>query len=98
MKEIDLRTALERRRQQLELTFRELQKKTKLGYNTVRRVFKTPFEVRFRSILTVCEAMGCGLGFSIENQIPDDIESGTQPPPEEVIEDLKNRESTESGD
>lgn len=96
MTNTELRTALERRRQDLRMSYREIQKRTSVGYNTVRRVFKDPFSVGFKTVLMVCETLGCTLMFSIENLIPDDIESGTQPPHEEVVEELHKRDGDDA--
>lgn len=90
MTSIELRTALERRRQDLKLSYRVLQKRTGLGYNTVRRIFTDPFACGFKNVLIVCETLGCCLVFTVEHQIGDEIVSGTQPPLDEVVQGLKN--------
>ena len=95
MTSIELRTALERRRQELGMSYRDIQRRTTLGYNTVRRAFTNPFTVHFKNILMICETMACTLLFSIENQMPDEIESGTQPPAEMVMKELKQRDASD---
>lgn len=88
----ELKKQLRDRQKELKLSFRDLQARTGLGYNTVRRVFDNPFQCRFQSVLIVCETMGCSVAFAVENNIADDVESGTQPPPEQVIKELKGED------
>ena len=92
MENTELRTSLETRRRDLNLSYKDIKQRTQLGYNTVRRAFKDPFAVNFKTVLMICETMGCTLMMAVENKIPDEIESGTQPSPEKVIEELKHRD------
>lgn len=96
MKEKELCKALDERRESLKMSFKDLQRRTGLGYNTIRRIFKQPFGVALEKVLVVHETMGCSLMFGIERDIPDEIESGKQPPAEEILEELKQREENDT--
>ncbi len=74
MKDEEFKSVLMDRRKDLGLTYRQIQKRTALGYNTVRRVFSDPFNCRIGSVLRVVVAMGCDLLFTVENKIPDELE------------------------
>lgn len=73
----ELTRALADRRTQLKMTLRDIQNRAGLGYNTVRRVFKDPFQCRTTSVLAVVRSMGCDLIFNIENSIGDELEPNT---------------------
>lgn len=74
MKNEEFKAVLTNRRKDLGLTYRQIQKRTTLGYNTVRRVFSDPFNCRIGSVLRVAVAMGCDLLFTVENKIGDELE------------------------
>lgn len=74
MKDAELKDTLNERRESLGLSYVDIQKCTQLGYNTVRRVFDSPFNCRLSSVLGVLRTMGCELVFSVENRIGDELE------------------------
>lgn len=74
MKDDEFKLVLTNRRKDLGLTYRQIQKRTELGYNTVRRVFTDPFNCRIGSVLRVAVAMGCDLVFTVENKIGEELE------------------------
>lgn len=74
MKEDEFKEILTTRRKDLGLTYRQIQSRTALGYNTVRRVFSDPFNCRIGSVLRVAIVMGCDLLFTVENKIGDELE------------------------
>jgi hypothetical protein len=61
-----LRRMLQRRRHSLRMPYAAIQRRTGLGYNTVRRTFANPDQVRLNSLLLVMASVGCTLTFSVE--------------------------------
>lgn len=92
MKDNEFKDALCQRRADLRMTYKELQRRTELGYNTVRRVFSDPMNCRIGSVVRVARAMGCFLDFTIEQHIGDEIE------PDIPIEPLTQKEVNEQLD
>lgn len=74
MKDAEFRETLRKRRTNLGMTYKEIQRRTKLGYNTVRRVFDDPSKCRISSVILVARSMDCDLIFAIEDQIGDELE------------------------
>lgn len=70
----EFKAALNNRRDELEITFREIQRHTYLGYNTVRRVFRDPMNCRIGSVLKVVRALDGDLIFTIQSHIGDELE------------------------
>lgn len=87
MKDKEFKAVLTNRRKDLGLTYRQIQNRTALGYNTVRRVFSNPFNCRIGSVLRVAVAMGCDLLFTVENKIGDELE------PEVSVESLTQKDA-----
>lgn len=77
MQDNEFKAAIVVRRTDLRMTYRDIQNRTKLGYNTVRRVFADPFTCRISSVLAVLRSMSCDLHFTIENNIGDELEPGS---------------------
>ncbi|MHA2265913.1 MAG: hypothetical protein ACXAEN_26265 [Candidatus Thorarchaeota archaeon] len=75
MTDEEFKKQLSDRRDELQLTYTMLQKQTRLGYNTVRRVFSDPMNCRIGSVIRVVTALGCYLDFSVEDKISDELES-----------------------
>ena len=92
MKDNEFKDALRRRRADLRMTFKEIQRRTELGYNTVRRVFEDPMNCRIGSVVRVARAMGCFLDFTVEQHIGDEIE------PDIEIEPMTQKEANEQLD
>jgi len=74
MTDDQFKQSLIKRRTDLGMSYKDIQQKTKLGYNTVRRAFNEPWDCKVRSIVRICKAMGCVLDFVIEGNIGDEIE------------------------
>lgn len=74
MKNQELIVALDKRRYDLQITLREIQRRTDLGYNTVRRVFRDPMNCGMGSVLKVVRALGGDLIFAIQSLIGDELE------------------------
>lgn len=89
MKDNEFKQQLSERRTALRMTFKDIQERTKLGYNTVRRVFHDPMNCRIGSVLRVVSAMGCSIDFNIEQHIGDELE------PDIPVESLTQKESDE---
>lgn len=70
----EFKTALNARRHDLEITYREIQSRTNLGYNTVRRVFQDPMSCRIGSVLKIVRALDGDLIFTIQQHIGDELE------------------------
>lgn len=92
MKDNEFKDALSERRKSLRMTYRDIQSRTELGYNTVRRVFSDPMNCRIGSVVRVARAMGCFLDFTVEQHIGDEIE------PDIEIESLTQKEADEQLD
>jgi len=89
MKDIEFRAALVERQKNLGLSYKDIQQRTQLGYNTLRRVFNNPTNCRLSSVIRVVTALGCSLDFAIEQQIADELE------PDVSIEPLTQKEADE---
>ena len=74
MTDKELHEALVKRRNDLGMSYRDIQNRTGLGYNTVRRCFSDPFESRSTTLILVARTMGCELVFCIANSIGDELE------------------------
>jgi len=70
----EFRVALSSRRDKLGISYREIQRRTTLGYNTVRRVFRDPMGCRTGSLLKVVRALDGDLIFTIQSHIGDELE------------------------
>ena len=82
MKQDEFKQALSTRREELGLSYAEIQRTTQLGYNTVRRVFRDPMHCQTISLMKVMTAMGGEMIFSVDKGVGDDIEDigvGTVP-------------------
>ena len=89
MKDNEFKAALDKRRQSLGMSYRDIQRRTSLGYNTVRRVFTDPMNCRIGSVIRVVTAMGCYLDFTVEQHIGDELE------PEVEVEPLTEKQADE---
>ena len=87
MQDNEFKDAITTRRTDLKMSYRDIQGRTKLGYNTVRRVFADPFTCRISSVLAVLRSMSCDLHFTIENHIGDELE------PESPVEPLTKEQA-----
>ena len=74
MKEDEFKQLLAERRESLRMSYKDIERRTELGYNTVRRVFTDPMNCRIGSVIRVVSAMGCCLDFVIEQKIGDELE------------------------
>lgn len=74
----EFKQQLAKRRADLNVSFKVIQSRTKLGYNTVRRVFKDPMNCRIGSVIRVVSAMGCSIDFGVENRLGDELEPDIQ--------------------
>ena len=83
MTDKELHEALVKRRADLGISYRDIQNRTGLGYNTVRRCFADPFESRSATLIAILRTMGCELVFCIANSIGDELEP--EPPVEEFV-------------
>lgn len=73
----EFKLALNKRRDELGISYREIQRRTELGYNTVRRVFRDPMDCRIGSVLKVVRALDGDLIFTIQSHIGDELEPDT---------------------
>lgn len=87
-----LKQALDKRRSDLGMTYKNLQARTELGYNTVRRVFEDPKQCRVESLVRVARAMGCELIFTVRDKIGDELA------PEVPVEPIDEQESEEASE
>jgi hypothetical protein len=74
MKDSEFKDALDKRRDDLQMTYKDIQRRTKLGYNTVRRVFVDPMKCQVGSVIRVLSSMDCSLDFTVEQRVGDEIE------------------------
>lgn len=74
MTDKELHEALVKRRNDLDMSYKDIQNLTGLGYNTVRRCFADPFESRSATLILVARTMGCELVFCVANSIGDELE------------------------
>ena len=65
---------LNSRRSELGITYKTIQERTGLGYNTVRRTFNDPWKSQAHTLLLVIRTLGCELVFAIEDKIGDELE------------------------
>ncbi len=89
MKDNEFKVVLDERRRSLNMSYKDIQRRTELGYNTVRRVFSEPMNCRIGSVIRVCTAMGCFLDFTVEQHIGDELE------PDVWVESLTQKEANE---
>lgn len=86
MKEDEFKQSLSKRRSDLGMTYKDIQKRTELGYSTVRKVFSDPMNCRTNSVIRVVTAMGCFIDFIIEQHMGDELE------PDVPVESLTQKE------
>jgi hypothetical protein len=75
MNDIEFKQAINDRRMALKMSLREVQRKTGLGYNTIRRLFDNPMLCKMGSVIRVASVLGCCFDFVVENRIGTEIES-----------------------
>lgn len=73
MTEKEFQQALDVRRKTLKMSYRDIQRQTGLGYNTVRRIFKDPMNSGIFSVIKVARLLKCKLTLVITDGAGDSI-------------------------
>lgn len=85
MKDAEFKIMMEKRRKDLGVAYKDIQRGTDLGYNTIRRVFQNPMHCKIGNVVKVVQAMGGDLILTIERKgMGDELE------PEKPIEPITN--------